>query len=123
MAVVDEATIFEDAGFKQGCMLRIFVGEDAQHGVGPVYDAVVQFLRRENISGASVFRGVEGFGSHHELHLNRIFTFNAKMPILIEAVDTMERITALLPRIEVIVADGLITLERISYRRYVRGHR
>lgn len=113
--------IFENAGFTEGCMLRIFVGEDSQHGLGSTFNAIVELLRRENIAGASVFRGVEGFGSHGEIHLTKIFAFNAKMPILIEAVDTRERIAALLPRVEEIVRDGIVTVEQIEYRRYVRG--
>jgi len=113
--------IFADAGFIAGMHLRIIVGEDARHGLSALSDAIVKFLHDEGIAGASVFRGVEGFGSHQEIHLNRVLSFNAKMPILIEAVDSEERISEILPRIEKMVDDGIVTVERISYRRYVQN--
>jgi uncharacterized protein len=108
-----------DPNFVEGQLLRIFVGEDAQWGIAPLYSAIVELLRRENVAGASVFRGVEGFGSHHEIHLNRLFAFGAKLPILIEVVDREERIAALIPRLEAMIGEGVITLERVAYRRYL----
>jgi uncharacterized protein len=108
-----------DPSFVEGRLLRIFVGEDARWHGEPLYVAIVETLRRENVAGASVFRGVEGFGAHHEIHLNRIFTFGAKMPILIEVVDSEAKIAELLPRLEAMVGEGVITLERIAFRRFV----
>ena len=108
-----------DASFVEGQLMRIFVGEDARWHGQPLYVAIVEALRRENVAGASVFRGVEGFGSHHEIHLNRIFTFAEKMPILIEVVDSEEKIAQLLPQLETMVDEGVITLERIAYRRFL----
>lgn len=108
-----------DTSFVEGQLLRIFVGEDARWRREPLYAAIVETLRRENVAGASVFRGVEGFGAHHEIRLNHIFTFGAKMPILIEVVDTEAKIAELLPRLEKMVGEGLITLERIAYRRFL----
>jgi len=105
--------------FAEGRLLRIFVGEDARRHGEPLYVAIVEMLRRENVAGASVFRGVEGFGSHHEIHLNRIFAFGTKLPILIEVVDTEAKIAELLPRLEEMVGEGVITLERIAYRRFL----
>jgi uncharacterized protein len=107
-----------DPSFVEGRLLRIFVGEDARWHGEPLYVAIVETLRRENVAGASVFRGVEGFGAHHEIHLNRIFTFGAKMPILIEVVDSEAKIAELLPRLEAMVGEGVITLERIAFRRF-----
>ena len=108
-----------DSAFVEGQLLRIFVGEDARWRGQPLYVAIVETLRRENVAGASVFRGVEGFGAHHEIHLDRIFTFAAKMPVLIEAVDSEVKIAELLPQLEAMVDEGLITLEKIAYRRFV----
>jgi PII-like signaling protein len=104
--------------FVEGQLLRIFVGEDAQWHGRSLYVAIVDLLRREGVAGASVFRGVEGFGSHHEIHLNRIFTLRGKLPIVIEVVDLAERIRALLPAIEEMVSEGAITLERVAFRRF-----
>jgi uncharacterized protein len=107
-----------DPSFLEGQLLRIFVGEDARWHGEPLYVALVEMLRRRNVAGASVFRGVEGFGAHHEIHLNHLFTFGAKMPILIEVVDSEATITELLPELEEMVGEGVITLERIAFRRF-----
>lgn len=108
-----------DPSFVEGQLLRIFVGEDARWHREPLYVAIVEMLRRENVAGASVFRGVEGFGSHHETRLNHIFTFGGTMPVLIEVIDTEAKIAELLPAIEAMIGEGLITLERVAYRRFV----
>jgi uncharacterized protein len=109
-----------DPSFLEGQLLRIFVGEDARWHHQPLFTAIVELLRREGLAGASVFRGIEGFGAHHEIHLNRIFAFGAKMPILIEAIDQEAKIAALLPQLEQMLGDGgVITLERVEYRRYL----
>jgi PII-like signaling protein len=108
-----------DPSFVEGQLLRIFVGEDARWHGQPLYVAIVERLRRENVAGASVFRGVEGFGTHHEIRLNHLFTFGAKMPILIEVVDGEAKIAELLPVLEEIVTEGVITLERVAFRRFL----
>ena len=108
-----------DPSFVEGQLLRIFVGEDARWHGAPLHLAIVEMLRREGVAGASVFRGVEGFGTHHELHLGKLFTFGTKLPILIEVVDGEAKIAELMPRLEEMVVEGVITLERIAYRRFV----
>ena len=109
-----------DPSFVEGQLLRIFVGEDARWHGRPLYVAIVEKLRREHVAGASVFRGVEGFGTHHEIRLNHVFAFGAKMPILIEAVDADAKIAELLPALEAMVSEGVITLERVAYRTFPR---
>ncbi len=85
----------------------------------------MQRLRDVGIAGASVFRGVEGFGAHHQINTSRLFAFGTKMPILIEAVDVEDRIVALVPELEAMLEQtgGVITLERIEYRRYLPNAR
>ena len=104
--------------FIVGQLLRIFVGEgDTWHG-RPLYAAIVQMLRHEGVAGASVFRGIEGFGgSLHEIHVAKIFQFRGDLPILIEVVDTEEKIAAVIPRIDEMVDEGTMTLERVEYHR------
>jgi hypothetical protein len=105
--------------FSVGQLLRIFVGEgDMWHGV-PLYAAIVEMLRREGVAGASVFRGIEGFGSHHEIHLAKIFRVRGDLPILIEVVDTEEKIEPLIARIDEMVNEGAMTLERVEFRRFL----
>ena len=111
------------AEFKVGQLLRIFIGEqDTWHGTS-LYSALVDLLRREGIAGASVFRGVEGFGAHHEIHLAKFFAPRAKLPILIEVVDEEEKIARLIPAIEEMVSEGTVTLERVEYCRFLPKQR
>ncbi|TAM61442.1 DUF190 domain-containing protein [bacterium] len=103
-----------------GRLLRIFVDEnDRWHGQ-PLYTAIVDVLRRNGAAGATVFRGVEGFGAHRELHQASVFSLRPNLPILIEVVDDEERIDALVPLIGEMVSEGLLTLERVEYTRYTR---
>ena len=111
------------ADFKQGQLLRIFVNEhDMWHG-GPLYCAIVEMLKRERVAGASVFRGVEGFGTHREIHIAKVWSFGARMPVLIEVVDEPDRVASLIPLLESMISEGAITLERVEYCRFTRGPR
>ncbi|MFN2461125.1 MAG: DUF190 domain-containing protein [Candidatus Velthaea sp.] len=106
--------------FKPGQLLRIFVNEkDTWHG-RPLYAAIVDMLKREHVAGASVFRGVEGFGAHREIHTAKILSFSGKLPVLIEVVDDPEKIEALVPQLETMIFEGAVTLERIEYCRFGR---
>lgn len=106
--------------FRDGKLMRIFVDEHDHSGVQPLYTAVVEFLRKRGVTGATVFRGIEGFGSHHELHIAKAFSFSANLPILIEVVDDEEKLRPLLPELETMIGEGLITIEAVSYLRLQR---
>jgi PII-like signaling protein len=110
-------------GFKQGRLLRIFVDETDRHGIEPMYTAVVQLLRSKHMAGATVFRGIEGFGQHQEVHLAKLFSWLPNLPILIEVVDDAEKIEAILPELESFVGEGLITLEAAEYLKLSRPGR
>jgi PII-like signaling protein len=111
------------ADFRPGQLLRIFVNErDTWHG-GPLYCAIVDMLKREQVAGASVFRGIEGFGAHGEIHAAKIWSFSAKLPVLIEVVDDPAKIEALLPQLEAMIQEGAVTLERVEYARFARAPR
>ena len=104
--------------FLEGQLLRIFVGErDRWHG-RPLHAAIVELLRREGVAGASVFRGIEGFGTHHEIHHAKVLAFGGDLPILIEVVDSEPKIRSIIPRIDEMVGEGAMTLERVEYRRF-----
>jgi hypothetical protein len=105
--------------FTVGQLLRIFVAEGATWHGRPLYAAIVELLRREGAAGASVFRGMEGFGSHHEIHVAKMFGSGRDLPILIEVVDREEKIASLIPRIDEMVTRGAMTLERVEFRRFV----
>lgn len=111
------------ADFKVGQLLRIFVGERDRWQGAPLSEAIVELLMEANVAGASVFRGVEGFGAHHEIHLAKAFRFGGKLPILIEVVDDEAKIAELIPRLEEMIAEGAMTLERVEYCRFSPANR
>jgi PII-like signaling protein len=108
-------------GFRQGRLLRIFIDENDRRGVEPMYTAVVEFLRSKKVAGATVFRGIEGYGSHHDVHIAKIFSWIPNLPILIEAVDDADKFDAILPELEELIGEGLITLEAAEYLRLNQG--
>jgi uncharacterized protein len=101
-----------------GLLVRIYIGEsDHWHG-RPLYQAIVEFLREKHIAGATVLRGIEGFGARSRLHTTRILRLSEDLPILIEIVDEESRLRAILPELDAMVADGLITLEKVEVIAY-----
>jgi uncharacterized protein len=105
------------ADFKTGQLLRIFVNErDTWHG-GPLHCAIVEMLKREQVAGASVFRGIEGFGTNREIHLATVWKSGGKLPVLVEVVDDETKIASLLPQLEAMISEGAMTLERVEYCR------
>lgn len=108
----------------EGQLVRVFIGEnDTWHG-RPLYQAIVQRVREEGLAGATVVRGIEGFGASSHLHTARILRLSEDLPLVIEIVDTEEHVERILPILDEMVGDGLVTLERvrvISYRGSERG--
>jgi PII-like signaling protein len=101
-----------------GVLVRIYIGESDRHGGKPLYQAIVERLRELGIAGATVLRGIEGFGAHAHLHTTRILRLSEDLPVLIEVVDTEERIHAVLPELDAMVNDGLITMEKVQVIAY-----
>ncbi len=102
----------------QGLLVRIFIGEDDTYQGRPLYEGLVRFLREKGLAGATVLKGVEGFGAHSRIHTARILRLSQDLPLVIEAVDTEERIRAVLPELESMIQEGLITLERVEVLKY-----
>jgi PII-like signaling protein len=103
----------------EGQLLRIFIGEsDTWHGK-PLYEAIVQRVRERGLAGATVIRGIEGFGASSHLHTSRILRLSQDLPVVVEVVDTAERIAEVLPMLDEMVRDGMVTVEKahvIAYR-------
>lgn len=99
-------------------LLRIFIGESDTHDGRPLYQAIVETLRRQGLAGATVLRGIEGFGKSSRLHTAQILRLSEDLPIVIECVDTDDKIEAVLPALDDMIGDGLITLERVEVRVY-----
>jgi hypothetical protein len=99
-------------------LVRIYVGEADHHGGKPLYQAIVELLRARGLAGATVLRGIEGFGANARLHTTRLLRLSEDLPVLIEVVDAEERIRAILPELDEMVGDGLITLEKVEVLAY-----
>lgn len=101
-----------------GVLLRIFIGEsDHWHGK-PLYEAIVMKAREDHLAGATVLRGPMGFGKNSRLHTTKILRLSEDLPIVIEIVDSKEKIDAFLPHIDEMVTDGLVTLEKVRVIKY-----
>jgi hypothetical protein len=105
----------------RGQLLRIFIGEsDSWHG-RPLYEAIVHRLHEEGLAGATVVRGIEGFGAHSRVHSARILRLSEDLPLVIEVVDREERIQAVLPILDEMIGEGLVTLEDVEIVTYRAG--
>lgn len=105
----------------EGKLLRIFIGEsDKWHGK-PLYQAIVEHLRSEGIAGATVVRAIEGFGARSRLHTSRLLRLSEDLPLVIEVVDTEENVRRVLPILDDMMMDGLVTLERVEVVTYRSG--
>lgn len=108
---------------EEGHLLRIFIGEDDHHEGLPLYEWIVRKAREQGLAGATVLRGLEGFGAHSRLHTAKILRLSTDLPIVIEIVDTREKIEGFLPTIDGAISEGLATLERVEIRFYRSGGR
>lgn len=101
-----------------GLLVRVYLGEsDTWHG-RPLYQVIVERMRDAGLAGATVLRGIEGFGAKQHLHTTRILRLSEDLPILVEAVDTEEKIRGILPILDELLGDGLMTLERVEIIAY-----
>ena len=99
-------------------LLRIYIGE-ADHVSGkPLYQAIVERLRERGVAGATVLRGIEGFGANAHLHTTRLLRLSEDLPVVIEVVDEEERLRAVLPELDALVGDGLITIQPVDVVAY-----
>lgn len=102
----------------QQTLMRIFIGEQDKYGMKPLYKAIVDVLQEEKIAGATVFRGISGFGAKSHLHSANLLALSQDLPMVIECVDTRENIDRVMPKIDAMVKDGLVTLENVEVIRY-----
>jgi PII-like signaling protein len=106
---------------KEGKLLRIFVGESDKHEGRPLYEWIVRKAREEGLAGATVLRGLEGFGAHSLLHTAKILRLSSDLPLVIEIVDTEDKIERFLPLIDDAITEGLVTVEKVEVRFYRAG--
>jgi PII-like signaling protein len=103
---------------QEGCLLRVFVGEDDKHEGKPLYEWLVLKARERGLAGATVLRGMMGFGAHSRLHTFRIERLSLDLPIVIEIVDVRAKLEAFLADVDPVIHEGLATLERAEVRFY-----
>ncbi|NOJ38104.1 DUF190 domain-containing protein [Bradyrhizobium australiense] len=103
---------------KQALLLRIFIGEDDKFGGSPLYEAIVLKARESHLAGATVLRGPMGFGASSRLHTTKILRLSEDLPLVIEIVDSEDKINAFLPTLDGMMTSGLITLEKVQVLQY-----
>jgi uncharacterized protein len=103
---------------KQALLLRIFIGEDDKFGGSPLYEAIVLKARELHLAGATVLRGPMGFGASSRLHTTKILRLSEDLPLVIEIVDSEDKINSFLPTLDEMMSSGLTTLEKVQVLQY-----
>ncbi len=104
-----------------GILLRIFVGESDIYKSESLYEAIVMKARELHLAGATVIRGIMGFGASSRIHSTKLLTLSEDLPIVIEIVDTEDKINLLMPFLDVAVREGLITTEKVNVIKYIHN--
>lgn len=99
-------------------LLRIFLGQDERYHHQPLYEAIVMKAREQHLAGATVLRGLLGFGHSSRIHTTKVLRLSQDLPMVIEIVDTEEKINAFLPVLDTMIGSGLVTLEKVQVLRY-----
>jgi PII-like signaling protein len=102
--------------------VTIFIGESDRYEHKPLHTAIVELLRREGCAGATVVKGIEGFGKASRIHTASILTLSEDLPVIVTFVDIPERVEAVLPAIDAMVGGGLVVVEDVHVRRYSDGN-
>ncbi len=103
---------------KNAQLLRIFIGEDDKEDGRPLYEAIVLKAREMHLAGATVLRGALGYGHSSRLHTSKILRLSEDLPLIVEIVDSEEKIAAFLPALDAMMTSGLITLEKVQVIQY-----
>ena len=106
---------------EQGFLLRIFLGESDQWHGKPLYEAIVLKARELHVAGATVLKGSMGYGAHSRVHTAKVLRLSEDLPIVIEIVDSKSKIDELMPHIDEMVQEGLVTIESVRVIRYRAG--
>jgi hypothetical protein len=103
---------------EEGMLLRVFIGESDTHKGKALFEQIVLKARELNLAGATVVRGIMGFGAESRIHTAKILRLSEDLPIVIELVDTEEKLNLILPFLDETVEEGLITLEKVRVIKY-----
>jgi PII-like signaling protein len=106
-------------GFKgERVLMRIHIGERDRHNGNPLHQEILELLRRKHYAGATIFRGIGGFGASSRVHRQKLFGLSLDLPVVVECVETEENIKAVLPELDAMISGGMITLERVKVIMY-----
>lgn len=103
---------------RNAMLLRIFIGEDDKHRGRPLYEAIVLKARELQLAGATILRGPMGYGHSSRLHTAKILRLSEDLPIIVEIVDSEDKINAFLPQLDEMMSSGLVTLEKVQVLQY-----
>ena len=103
---------------RDATLLRIFFGEDDKHGGLPLYEAIVLKAREMHLGGATVIRGNMGFGQSSRIHTTKILRLSQDLPLIVEIVDSKDKIDAFLPVLDQMMGSGLVTIEKVQVLQY-----
>jgi PII-like signaling protein len=102
-------------------LLRVFFGESDTHNGKPLYEQIVFKARELHLAGATVTRGIMGFGADSKIHSMKLLEISEDLPIIVEIVDTEENINLLLPFLDETIKEGLVTMEKVKVLKYVHS--
>lgn len=102
----------------ENLLLRIYIAEGDRYEHRPLYEALVEMLRKEGFAGATVLRGICGFGANSVYHSQKLLDLSADLPMIIEAVESEEKVNSVMPRIDAMMSGGMITMEKVKVIRY-----
>jgi PII-like signaling protein len=108
---------------EDGQLLRIFIGESNKYGRIPLYEWIVQQARSQKMAGATVLRGIEGFGANSLIHTTKILRLSEDLPVVVEIIDAEEKIDSFLRIIDHAITEGIVTVEKARVRMYRAGGR
>lgn len=106
---------------EEGHLLRVFIGEADKHEGKPLYEWLVQEARRQGLAGATVLRGMMGFGPGSRIYTTKILRLSEDLPIIVEVVDSREKLEAFLKTVDEVVVNGMATLEKVQVHIYRAG--
>ena len=102
-------------------LMRVFIGESDKHHGKPLYEVLLEHFRTKGFAGATVLRGIAGFGASSTVHTDKVLRLSLDLPLIIEVVETEEKIQQILPDLDGMIGGGLITLERANVILYRHG--
>ncbi len=103
---------------REGKLLRVFIGEQDKWQGRPLYEAIIQLARSQGLAGATCLKGFMGFGAKSHMHTTKLLRLSEDLPIVIEIIDSDEKIQQFLPHLDAMITDGLVTLERVEVLAY-----